>query len=173
MIAELPYAVLFVDDEPSILKSMTRLFRGAHFNTLTAESGEAALDIIRSRPIQVLVTDYRMPGMSGLELLREAKDIDFDIVRIMISGHSDLGVVLAAVNESELFRFVSKPWDDLELKVTINLALAHRKLIAEKQVLAARLGRHERTLHLLRTKYPDLVEEVEHDPITIESFGRK
>ncbi len=177
MISDAAYTVLFVDDEPSILRSMSRLFRGAHFDVLTTESAEQALEIMRGRRVEVLVTDYRMPGMSGLELLREVRSLSPNTIRVMISGHSDINVVLAALNEGELFRFVTKPWNDLELKVTVNLALAHRKLIDEKERLFNKLKQYEQMFTYVRQTNPALLEAAElyaqHEVLATEQEGAK
>lgn len=107
--------ILFVDDEPRILTTMRMLFRGqyeAHF----ANSGQEALDWLKVNEVDVIVSDQRMPGMTGVDLLREARDLRPDAMRILLTGYSDLNAIIGSINEGEIFRFVNKPWVNQDLK---------------------------------------------------------
>ena len=152
------YRLLLVDDEPAILRSLARLFRDNQVDLLFANSGEEALDIIKDNSVEVLVTDNLMPGMTGVELLRRVKDVSPDTVRIVLSGHSEMEAVLRAVNEGEAFRFVLKPWNDIDLKVTVNLALAHYKLTHDNRQLIRELREKSRLLDKIRQLHPGVVE---------------
>jgi serine/threonine-protein kinase len=110
--------VLFVDDDPRILTGLVALFR-QEYRALSAESGEAALAIIRAGAPHVLVTDQRMPGMTGVELLRKAREIAPNTVRILLTGYSDLAALVGSINQGEIFRFVKKPWDNDELRTAL------------------------------------------------------
>ncbi|MFQ5499697.1 MAG: response regulator [Candidatus Zixiibacteriota bacterium] len=150
------YTVLFVDDEPNILRSLKRMFRSESFAIMTADNGRDALDIMNHNNIQVLVTDNLMPEMTGVELLRKVKDISPKTVRIILSGHSDMNAVLNAVNEGEAFRFMLKPWNDLDLKACVSLALAHYKLIESNDLLVKELQEKSRLLDTIRAHHPEL-----------------
>ena len=125
--------VLFVDDEPRVLTSMRMLFRGAyemHF----AESGAQAIELLRAQPVEVIVSDQRMPGMSGFEFLRAARDINPHAMRILLTGYSDLNAIVGSVNEGEIFRFVNKPWANDVLSATVaNAVTAARASLAVAQ----------------------------------------
>ncbi len=110
--------VLFVDDEERVVNALKSLFREV-FEIETATSGAQALEILRLRSFHVLVSDQRMPEMLGVELLREAKAIAPGMVRILLTGYSDLAAIVASVNDSEVFRFVSKPWQEEDLRSTL------------------------------------------------------
>jgi len=111
-------AVLFVDDEERVLNALSHLFRDS-YDVETASGGAAALERLRSRRFHVLVSDQRMPEMIGVELLRQAKAVAPGTVRLLLTGYSDLAAIVGSVNESEVFRFVSKPWQEEDLRATV------------------------------------------------------
>ena len=111
-------AVLFVDDEERVLNALRLQFRGI-YDVDVANSGKEALERLRARRYLVLVSDQRMPEMTGVELLREAKTLAPTTVRILLTGYSDLAAIVGSVNESEVFRFVSKPWEQEEIQETL------------------------------------------------------
>lgn len=107
--------LLLVDDEVRILRSLKILFRKT-CEIFLATGADAALGILKNHPIHVVISDQRMPGNSGVELLKQAKAISPDTVRILLTGYSDLDAVLDSINTGEVFRYVSKPWVNDELK---------------------------------------------------------
>ncbi|MDH3673696.1 MAG: response regulator [Gammaproteobacteria bacterium] len=113
--------VLFVDDEPKILNSMRWLFN-RDYELYFANSGQEAIDAIRRNKFHVIVSDQRMPGITGIEVLREAKKISPDTMRLLLTGYADLKAIVGSVNESEVFRFITKPWINEELKMVVKLA---------------------------------------------------
>jgi DNA-binding NtrC family response regulator len=120
--------VLCVDDEPSILRSLQWLLK-KQFDVQTAASGQEALAMLRHHDFDVIISDQRMPGMMGSELLREARKISPRSMRILLTGYSDVQAILRSVNDGEVFRFVSKPWSIKELPKIIadaaNIAQNH------------------------------------------------
>lgn len=110
--------ILCVDDEPNILRALSWLLR-KDFQVVTAESGAEALDLIRQGDFDVVISDNRMPGMSGVEFLGQVKTLAPRAMRILLTGYSDMQAVIQSVNHSEVFRFVSKPWDVVELPMVV------------------------------------------------------
>lgn len=108
-------AVLLVDDEQSICSALSRTFSRHHYRVLSANSGEQALALLKSNPIDVVISDQRMPGMSGTELLSQVHNMYPQTRRIILSGHSDFNDLTAAINEAHINRFIPKPWDDEQL----------------------------------------------------------
>lgn len=102
--------ILCVDDEPNILRSLHWLL-GRRFEVKTAESGQAALPLVKEFDFDVIISDQRMPGMTGAEFLREARKISPRSMRLLLTGYSDMSAILRSVNESEIYRFIKKPWD--------------------------------------------------------------
>jgi response regulator RpfG family c-di-GMP phosphodiesterase len=126
-------SVLFVDDEPSILRSAERTFHDADLRILTADSGEQALEILGQEKIAVVVSDNRMPGMSGIDLLIRVRTISPDTVRIMMTAFGDLQTAIAAINTSEVFRFITKPWDNDDLIAVVNEGVTRYHVVRELQ----------------------------------------
>lgn len=110
--------LLLVDDEPNILASLAEIFR-RHFEVHTAGSTAEALTIMREHAPRLIVSDQRMPASSGLELLREIKDLNPDTIRILLTGYSDIHVVVQALNEGLLYKYLTKPWNQAELIRTV------------------------------------------------------
>ena len=129
--------VLLVDDEGSILKSLQRLFRKEGIAAQTAGSGPEALDCLRNRPdsIALIISDQRMPGMSGAQFLEQAKVLAPDAGRFLLTGYSDMEAVVSAVNEGEIHRYLTKPWNDGELIAAARQAIEHFRLIRENRSL--------------------------------------
>jgi DNA-binding NtrC family response regulator len=113
--------LLCVDDEQLVLSALTRLFR-ADCDVVTASSGEEALRLLRNNDFHVVISDQRMPGMKGVDLLRQIKDIAPQTMRILLTGYSDLGAIVDSVNDGEVFRYITKPWKNDALRYTVSLA---------------------------------------------------
>lgn len=128
--------VLCVDDEPNILRSLHWLLH-KEFDVMTAPSGSTALEMLSKHDFDVVVSDQRMPGMIGSELLREVCRISPRAMRILLTGYSDMQSILRSINEGEVFRFVSKPWLNEELTKTVADAAAIAKSHAAAQTLPA------------------------------------
>jgi EAL domain-containing protein (putative c-di-GMP-specific phosphodiesterase class I)/ActR/RegA family two-component response regulator len=126
VIEQLPnHTLLLVDDEPDILSALKRLFRREGYAIFTAASGTEGLELLASREIGVVISDARMPQMSGDEFLGKVREMHPATVRIMLSGYTDIKAVTSAVNSGELFGFFTKPWDDADLLKKVRAAF-HR-----------------------------------------------
>jgi serine/threonine-protein kinase len=124
--------MLVIDDEERILTALKSRFRN-RYHVFTTADGNKALEFMRKYPMHVIVSDQRMPAMPGVELLRQSREISPRSVRILLTGYSDLAAMVGSINDGEVYRFVSKPWDNNELQtivaeaVTIALELADTK----------------------------------------------
>ncbi len=127
--------ILFVDDEESVLHSLKRGLMDEPYNLLFANSGKEALEILESEEVHVLVTDMRMPEMGGLELLRKVKEEYPYMIRLVLSGYAHIDIVLKAVNEGEIFRFIPKPWNLEEVKIILRQAIEFYDLYSERSML--------------------------------------
>lgn len=149
--------ILFVDDDPNILDTFRRNLHGV-FDVTTAAGGEEGLkEIVDNGPFAVVVSDYRMPGMNGVELLAKVKRIAPDTVRVMLTGQADLQAAIAAVNEGSLFRFLTKPCPTEALTSVLNTALEQFRLInAEHELLEKTLNGSVKVLsHILGLLSPE------------------
>ncbi len=121
--------VLVVDDEIEIAKALRRLLR-KDFNVEVAHSGDEALQCIAQCQVDLVLSDFRMPGMNGAQLLEAVKRSHPDIVRVMLSGYADISALAASVNDGEVVRFLRKPWDDAELLQVLHKLLSAQTLVA-------------------------------------------
>lgn len=115
--------VLFVDDEQMILRSIERLFIDSPHRIITTDDIEEALEIVGSESVAVVVSDQRMPKMQGIELLEKIKELSPDTVKILLTGYADLPTAINAINSGEVFKFIQKPWDDVNLAALVQEAL--------------------------------------------------
>ena len=128
--------VLFVDDEVKILHALKRGLVDEPYEMFFADSGREALEMLMHSEIHVIVTDMRMPEMDGLELLRKVKVEYPHVIRIVLSGYTDIEVLLTAINQGEIFRFMTKPWKlNEEIKTTIRQAIEFYDLHVEHELL--------------------------------------
>jgi serine/threonine-protein kinase len=114
--------ILFVDDEERVVNQLRIIFR-QDYEVHTATSGAAALQILQSTQIDVVVSDQRMPGMTGIEFLAQVRRLQPSAMRLLLTGYSDLAAIVGSVNEGEVFRFINKPWDHAEIQATIASAV--------------------------------------------------
>jgi DNA-binding NtrC family response regulator len=128
--------LLCVDDEQLVLSSLTRLFR-VDCDVVTANSGEEALRLVRENDFHVVISDQRMPGMKGVDLLRQMKEVAPQTMRILLTGYSDLGAIVDSVNDGEVFRYITKPWKNDALRYTVALA-AKAAMNSAPELLRAR-----------------------------------
>ncbi|MDR3387871.1 MAG: response regulator [Rudaea sp.] len=167
------YRIMLVDDEPNILSALKRVLATIPVDTLDGEkpeietftSTDEALIRASSIPVDLVISDYRMPGMNGIEFLSRVIAYQPNIARLILSGNADLDAVVEAINKLQIFRFITKPWHDFELKSSISQALAARALAVENQQLADvvrvqndRLKRHEAELQRLETESPGITK---------------
>jgi DNA-binding NtrC family response regulator len=118
--------VLFVDDEERLLNSLKRGLIDEPYKCLFANSGPQALEVLSKNPVQVIVTDMRMPEMNGLELLRLVREKYPDIIRIVLSGYTQITTLLTAINEGHIYKYITKPWKlEEEFKPQIRAALEY------------------------------------------------
>ncbi|HSO06471.1 MAG TPA: protein kinase [Pelomicrobium sp.] len=122
--------VLFVDDEERIVNALRKLFR-KRYHVFTATDGAQALDFAKRFHVHLVVSDQRMPGMTGVELLRELKQVSPATVRMLLTGYSDINAIVGSINEGEVYRFVNKPWDDQQLKKIVREAVSIGLELAE------------------------------------------
>ncbi|MHB9117432.1 MAG: ATPase, T2SS/T4P/T4SS family [Burkholderiales bacterium] len=129
------YHILLVDDEANVLKALLRIFRQENYEVVATASSEEALEQLRKGRFHLMISDYMMPGMNGAQLLIQAKAIQPDMIRIMLTGHADTGAVMGAINEGAVYKFILKPWNDDDLRVTVAIALEQFDLIQKNRAL--------------------------------------
>ena len=156
------HAILIVDDEELILKSISRVLRNENCRILTAPSGEEGLAILKNNDVHLVISDQKMPGMSGLDFLKRVQREYPQILTIMLTGLAELKIAMDAINEAGVYKFILKPWDDDDLKVTVRRALETRELILERDSLRRQVKTRDAILQELEKIYPD-IGKVERD----------
>lgn len=136
--------ILIVDDEPNVLKSLSRLLK--QYEPITAGSGEEALLLAETRVFDLVISDYRMPGMNGIDFLILFKRMQPDAVRIVLTGFADLEGAQHAINEAQVFRFINKPWSNLEILNVVENGLAHKRMLLENRALADQVRAQQKLL---------------------------
>ena len=131
--------LLWVDDEENILRTIKRLYRNDGYRILTASSGREGLEVLKEHAVGVVVSDQRMPEMSGVEFLSQVKELYPETVRVVLSGYTDLESVTEAINKGAIYKFLTKPWDDELLRQNVKEAFRSFELMRENKRLAMEL----------------------------------
>lgn len=139
------YNLLVIDDEPEITRSLKRQFRGK-YNVFTAISASDAFPILEAQNIQVVISDQRMPGLTGVDFFAKIKSKYPDALKLILTGYSDIEAVIGAINEGQVFRYITKPWNPLELEVAIKEAFEKYELITHNKRLMETLRESNLTL---------------------------
>jgi diguanylate cyclase (GGDEF)-like protein/PAS domain S-box-containing protein len=153
--------LLLVDDEPNIVSALKRLFRRDGHHILTANSGDEGLKSLAEHSVDIIISDQRMPGMTGVEFLRAAKALYPDTIRIVLSGYTELQSVTDAINEGAVYRFLTKPWDDEALREQINKAIQHRQVFEDNRQLEVQVHNTNRELMAANRKLQDLLQQLQ------------
>lgn len=132
---ERKFTLLFVDDEESVLAAMKRIFMEENYEIITANTAEKALAIMEREQVNLLLSDHRMPGMNGGELLKIVRERWPETIRIMLTGHADVNSIMGAVKDGAVYKFITKPWNDEDLRLTVSLALQQYVLLHENRRL--------------------------------------
>jgi DNA-binding NtrC family response regulator len=152
--------LLFVDDEENILSSLKRLFMDENYEILTVTSAEEGLKVVVDNELSLIISDQMMPGMKGVDFLGEVKDIAPDVVRILLTGYADLEATISAINKGEVYRFITKPWNDDELVVVVRQSLDYRDLVLKNRVLTDSVKRHSYFIKRLEEEHPGISKVV-------------
>ena len=138
--------LLLVDDEPNLTSALVRSLDRSQFEIFTADSAQKGLMIMAGNEIDVVVSDERMPGMTGSQFLTEVRKKWPNTIRMILSGQADLEAAVRAINEGEVYRFLLKPCHPKELQATILQGLQHKKLVTQSRKL---LHEHQKTMNIL------------------------
>jgi FixJ family two-component response regulator len=157
------HIILIVDDEPNIPKSLKRLLMETDYKVLTADSGESALVLLEKCEAHLVISDYRMPGMNGVEFLAKVKEKYPATMRLILSGFADAAAVVEAINDGQVYKFMPKPWNDQELLTTIKRAFEQYDLQQENANLNAELHARNRALEEMMGNLEEMVAERTRD----------
>lgn len=152
-------AILFVDDEENVLRSLKRLFMDEAYQLFTAPSGKAGLELLGKQVFAVIVSDQRMPEMSGSEFLAKARVVQPDAVRLVLTGYADVQAAVSAINEGGAYRYIAKPWSDADFVLTIRDAVDTYSLKQENKRLTELTSAQNEELKKWNKSLEEMVQE--------------
>jgi DNA-binding NtrC family response regulator len=147
-----PRRILIVDDEENVCHALKRSLRKEGYELFFGHEPAEGLEVLKKQPVDMVISDHLMPNMTGLEFLKLVRDRYPDCMRLMLTGHADMQTAIDAINQGNIYRFLTKPWDDTDLKVTLFLAFEQMDLERENR----------RLLSMVRRQY-DLIKAIEKD----------
>lgn len=150
--------LLIVDDEPSVISALKRIFIDEPVKIYSAHSAVEGLEILKTCPVKVVISDEKMPGMTGSEFLSVVRRDFPNIVRIMLTGHASLEAAMKAINEGEIYRFFTKPWNGLDLRFAVRSAIEKYDLEEENRRLLEIVKKQAVDMKLLERQFPGITE---------------
>ena len=156
------HTILVVDDDEMFLEFVQRMLSGDNIDITTATSGKQGLEILKKQEVSMVLSEYRMPLMNGLEFLGKVKIIYPEILTVLLTEHADIELAIRAINEVGVYKFFLKPLDDTDFKITIKRALESLQVIKERNILIQKVKSHEAMVMDLEKKYPGITK-VERD----------
>lgn len=150
--------ILIVDDEPHVISALKRCLDEEPYWIIGAGGGAEALQLMQQQNFKVVISDEKMPGMSGAEFLAEVKVRFPETIRIMLTGHASVQATMRAVNCGEIYRFFTKPWDEIELKLAIRSSVEKYDLEEENRRLLKTVRRQSQELKHLERSFPGITE---------------
>ncbi|GAB4254137.1 MAG: hypothetical protein Kow0065_00820 [Methylomicrobium sp.] len=137
-------SILLVDDEQNVLKALSRILRG--YRLTTAQSGEEALSLAQGIEFDLVISDFRMPGLDGVAFLNRFKQLQPDAIRMILTGYADLENAQKAINEAGVFRFLNKPWNNVDILNAVSVGLEYKRILTENRELADQVRRQQALL---------------------------
>lgn len=153
------HCILCVDDEPNVLNALKRLLRREDYDILTAGSGLEGLDILTRETVHLVLCDQRMPEMNGNEFLAQVRERHPEIVRISLTGYTEVDAITESINRGHIYKFFLKPWNDQQLKLEIHQALEYYELSRDNRRLNAQLVEKNHALESVNVHLEELVQE--------------
>ena len=153
------HTILCVDDEENILNSIRRLLRKENYNLLTALSGKEALRILEENDVQMVLSDQKMPQMSGMEFLSQVKKKYPDVIRILLTGYTGVDSITELINKGDLYKFFLKPWNDQNLKLEITRALEQYDLIWTNKILHKKVLEQNEALQITNKNLSESIQK--------------
>lgn len=154
-----PHSILIVDDEKNIISALKRLLRNENYNIFSGNSGAEGLEILKNETVQLIISDQRMPGMNGTEFLSRVMQEHPDIIRIILSGYTDIDSITEAINKGHIYKFLLKPWNDSSLVLEIKQALDQYDLIEANRNLHATVLEQNKELKMINENLEKIVSE--------------
>jgi response regulator RpfG family c-di-GMP phosphodiesterase len=156
---EFSHTVLCVDDEVNVLNALKRLFRKEGYRLLTTSSGADALKLLQDNPVHMIISDQRMPEMSGTELMARVKEFYPDMIRIILTGYTDVDTITESINQGHIYKFFLKPWNDQSLVLEIRQAFEQYDLVQTNKALHQKVLEQNESFRQINDNLENLVKE--------------
>ncbi len=167
------HTILLVDDEKNILNSISRLLQEDNREIITAESSRQALEKLKSiGGVDLVISDNRLPDFSGIDFLIKVKQLYPDTIRVLITGYPDVESVIHAINKGQVYRFITKPWDNEEIKIIVKQALDFYDVLKDNRSLLRIARQQADLLKSVKQKYPD-ISQAEFDKSSLYIIEEK
>jgi DNA-binding NtrC family response regulator len=150
------HIVLFIDDDPMIVKSIQRLLRREPFQLVTAGSAQQGFTLADIYDFSLVISDFSMPGMDGLEFLGKIKAQNPQVLTMMLTGKAEIDLAVKAINDAGVYKFILKPWDENDLKLTIRRALESLEVVKERDDLRSKVDAQAQVMAQLEKSYPGI-----------------
>ncbi|MEA3221567.1 MAG: response regulator [Thermodesulfobacteriota bacterium] len=150
--------ILIVDDEEGIINALRRVLMDDGYHILSALSGQEGLVKLKGNKVDLVISDQQMPVMTGIEFLKKVRVAYPNILTIMLTGHADIDAAIEAINEAGVYKFILKPWNDADIRLTIKRALELRHLVVERDSLLEQVKAQEMALKRLEEDYPGITK---------------
>ena len=166
------YKIMIVDDEPANLRTLLRLFR-EEYQVITAESGTEALTLLQQHDVALMISDQRMPQMTGIELMKKTVEVRPQMVKILLTGYTDIGALIESINSGLVYRYLTKPWNNDDLQGTVARALEHYEISKSNCLIAMENRRLRARLHSISEMAVEGIDEGrdagtrEHRPLSL------
>ena len=155
------YTILIVDDEVAILELAVKTLRNDDYELVTAKNGEEGLVKLNMVKANLIISDQKMDGMSGVDFLKKAKNLYPNLITIMLTGYAEPETAIKAKNDAGVYRFIVKPWNTIDFRITVKRALEMQHLIMEKCELEKRLEEQRAILKEVERMFPGLIQKEE------------
>ena len=155
-----PRRILIVDDEENVCHALRRSLRKEGYELFFGHEPAEGLEVLKKQPVDMVISDHLMPNMTGLEFLKLVRERYPSVMRLMLTGHADMQTAIDAINQGSIYRFLTKPWDDTELKVTLYLAFEQLDLERENRRLLSMVRRQYDLLKKLEREHPGIAHVV-------------
>ncbi len=163
------HKILCIDDEQDIVDALFRLFR-KDFDVLTATSGQDGLHLLKENKVSLIISDQKMPEMTGVETLKKSIEIDPDCIRILLTGYTDIESVIDSINSGEVYRYITKPWDPVDLENTVKKAIEKYEMRSElnaKNIELSKAYKELQSLDQSKTQFMYLINHELKTPLTV------
>ncbi len=152
------YTILIVDDEPNVIASLKRVFTDEPYEIYSAAGALEGIEILKNNPVKVVVSDEKMPDVTGSEFLAMVREQFPNVIRIMLTGNASIEAAMKAINEGEIYRFFTKPWDDMELRFAVMAAIDKYNLEEENRRLLGIVKRQALNIKLIEKQFPGITK---------------